>query len=211
VDSRGILSWQAASPWHTITLPLGLMATLSLTLFWHETITRKLSNNLMTFLKKFKIPFIVISALILLLDLAASILRALWFPFTVVTIIEVILFICIILAISIFYFVTGFKILNQINKSKNVRRGTKKSANVTKLVVLSSVGNIIVSVGAVLLGLDAFNVPVLFLVAWGIFHTGLLLTSFIQTLAFVPPVEGEGTSSMGSFNRERISNKFVTE
>jgi len=211
VHSRGILSWQFASIWHTITLPLGLMATLSLTLFWHETITRKLSNAAMTFLKKFQIPFIITCTIILLLDIGGSILRAMYFPFILISVIEIGLFNLIIISITIFYFITGCKILKQLNKSKNVRRGKSRSANVTKLVVLSSVGNITVCIGSLLLGLDAFNTPFLYIGAWFVFHTGMLITSIIQILAFVPPPKtGDQTSSMGN-NSYKVSNKFATE
>jgi len=102
--TRGVFSWQAGAVWHTVTLPLGLMATLSLTLFWHETMSRKLSNNSTAFLKKLKIPFIVVSLLILGLDLTASVLRALFLPFDLISTIEVATFIVIMLTITIFFF-----------------------------------------------------------------------------------------------------------
>jgi len=223
VHTRGIIAWQVASIWHTITLPLGLMCSLSLTLFWHETISKKMVNSSINFIKKFKIPFIITSAVILTLDVISSILRAMYYPFTLVNIIEMALFIVITISISIFYFITGCKILRQLEKSKKIRRGASKTKNVTRLVMLSSIGNIITCVGAVFLGVDS-NDPYPYLISWWIFYFGLGLTSLIQTLAFTPPPgEGrnKGTGSLSGSTRvsnlsrgergSRISSKYVAE
>jgi glucan phosphoethanolaminetransferase (alkaline phosphatase superfamily) len=121
-SGRGFLTFGAFSVLWTLSFPWSLACTLLISLYWYETLKNFSETQVkikVTPLRKMKIPYIIIVTILVVLDLASSLIRAFRFPFTQIDYVNILLYLLAVAAISIFFVYSGIKILRFISNTQS--------------------------------------------------------------------------------------------
>lgn len=84
------------------------------------------------FVEKLKVPFWVIVALIFAMEFTGSLLRGLYYPIGLLTIVTGAIYVVVSLAIALFYFISGASVVNSV-KSSNGEKTVAKSSKLAKV------------------------------------------------------------------------------
>jgi hypothetical protein len=109
----------------TLPAPFILSATILMTFYWHECISRS-SIRVNPFLTKAKVPFFISCAVLFAFMIISTCLRVL----TVVTAfnyVELAYYVIIVLGLAIFFIVTAVKVMKQIRLSQSLSSERKSS------------------------------------------------------------------------------------
>jgi hypothetical protein len=148
----------------TISIPANIIATLLVAFYWAELLDRN-KVQVSTFLSRMRIPFVIVSVLVTLVEIASSALRASPLPnLGFMTIFSVILYVLVVTVSTVFFATTGTRVLLYIRKSSGMgslreedkvtsRRLIRKAA---MLLLTASAFNVIWVVGLLLAGVPAF-------------------------------------------------------
>lgn len=119
----------------TITIPCNIIITLLVAFYWAELLD-KTTMRVTNFLSKMKLPFILLSILAGTVELVSSALRA--SPITgfgLFTIIAAVIYIVTVLGMTIFFSITGAKVLRYIKQSSNVANLREEDREASKALV----------------------------------------------------------------------------
>lgn len=159
-----VMNGHAAHMTSTITIPANIIATLLVAFYWSELLDR---NNVQvnTFLSRMRIPFIILSLLVTAVEIASSALRTSPNPnLDFMTIFAAVLYVLIVTASTIYFAITGTKVLLYIRRSSkmgNLREEDKLTSQrlirkAALLLLTASVFNIIWVIALLLAGVPTF-------------------------------------------------------
>lgn len=135
LGSRGIWSDPARDVWHTISFPFGIAATLMLTLYWHETVSRS-SLKFSWSIERLKIPSYILVAIVFLVELVIDILLLTRTPVNNLPIINSVTYVIIAFGLAVFFIITAARVLFQLvnlSSFKTASMSESKSSKPTKL------------------------------------------------------------------------------
>jgi hypothetical protein len=194
----------------TTSWPFVIINLLLISFYWHELI-EKTTTKINSFLDKLRIPFWCIFAVILALEVTASILRGTDFNFQVFLIVMGICYIIIGLACAIFYVVTGVRLTKALRTmSKEVVVSSRsRRLNRTSQLIYASTGGVILWLVAVALGglTDLFWLPWGYYGVWFVGYFAITFISLMQILALHEPGSICG-SAITSKSSDRASTKL---
>jgi hypothetical protein len=190
LQSRTLLPYLAIQLFYTISWPFVIMNLLLISFYWHE-LMQKSAMTMNTFLAKLRIPFWVLFAVLLALDLTQSLLRGLLFELkTFITIIGVVYIVFGVLCV-IFYIYTGTRLTRTMTKisKKMVNSNRIKRLRKTSRYIYASAGGVIVWLIAIAVGglTTAFWLPWGFFSVWLIAFFATTFISLMQILAIHEP------------------------
>jgi hypothetical protein len=198
-QSRKVFPFLLNNILYTIHWPFVIVSTLLITFYWFELIKKtKQLGKVRNFLQKLRIPFWIIFAVLLALDLISSILRGLNYDLFAMIILAGLLYTVVVLLSTIFFLYTGFKLRSILSKDAGAvnDRRKKKLQQTTLHIILSSVGLFMWVVPMILGGLTPLLwVPDNFIVLWFIIFLGTTFSSFFHVLAIHVPGTKESTVS----------------
>jgi hypothetical protein len=186
----------------TISWPLTIITTLLITLYWLELLTQN-RVRVPGFLSSLRWPFVGVSLLMVALELATSISRALSLgQLSTLTLVSGILYAIILAATTLLFFIVGTRTLKQLRDGGKIasQNATAKRilSKTTKLVMASGGFSVLWIVGTLLSTIrQIFWDYRGYYVSWSIVFTGLLGISITQILSFTPPPLAS-TSTRGS-------------
>jgi len=193
--SQNIFSWQVSRMLMFVTIPWSLSTSLLIGLFWAESLAR-MTRIKHDFLTRYKVHFIVMLVLLILLELFASIVHAFRLPNIRIPIILAISLVgvCAQLVVALLFLITGFKVLRMlayglqmVGPSKDREIRLSRLRRMTNRIMGSGVGMIVFVVSAAFAGTSLiFRRAGYFLILFGI-YMGLQITSILQIFAFSIP------------------------
>jgi hypothetical protein len=164
---RGIIHHGQANPRYSqIHIPFNFISLLLLAMYWSEILNES-KIYFTSFLSRLRIPFILASIFIVLVEIATSVIRAapaLWragLKANTATAVSAIVYMIFAITISAFFFVYGIKVIRRIkesSRSANVHGAgqTASLQRITGLLVGCAVFNAIFVIGFVMAAIDAF-------------------------------------------------------
>jgi hypothetical protein len=206
----------------TISLPSLFVATLLLSLYWKESMDRS-RVQVNKCLGSMKIPFFILSGIMILVEVINSVLRAVRIGILgVMTTLTAVLYIVVLLTLSLIFFVVGVKILLKLRRSDamiNLTRHSRSKLRLWRLtifLVVSGMFNIVFIIGWVLGAFEFFLYsPVGFHVFWTMLYASLILSTLTQVLAIKAPTAPGGlTTKMSTYslrNSTKSSGALSTE
>jgi len=189
--SQGILSWQASRMMVFITFPWSLSTSMLIGFVWAEAIAHATPMK-GGFLSRYKVHFIVILVLFILLELFSSIVHAFLLPLRIrIVLATALLGICAQLLVAVLFLVYGVKVLRALSPNWGVVVNVTNSLvrarrlrRMTKRIVGSAVGMIIFVAASIPGGTRTFFTPYGFVLSlWGV-YLGVQITSIFQIFAF---------------------------
>lgn len=138
-----------------------------------------------SFLKRFRIPFIIACVLVLAIEFIGSGFRAAFYELTFLTFLTQIVYLLLLLAGVIIYLVSGRMILNRLNQGEGQGSVGKRLIRTTRLLILSSFGVLIMIICFVLpLIPQVYNTIYGFPAVFGVGQVGGNLACTFRALAF---------------------------
>lgn len=191
----------------TITYPLASAASLILSFYWFETISGYNGISVPKFVYKLKVPFIVIIVALTVNEIVVMSIRAARVGNTRLAIqIGGIIYLITCTVLYSFYLVTASILVFKIRKLKSTLTGRAKYQAVNHfLVISSSIGGFVTSVGLIFVQLPLFFTPDGWFATWVLIFTGFLLTSTLQ-MVMIRTKPKSGTSSSSSKNKKTSSS-----
>lgn len=198
----------------TISMPSLFIATLLVALYWKESMdqTRVVVNK---FLGKMRIPFILLSVVMILVELINSLLRAIRIGILgVMSTLTAVLYIVILLTLSFIFFIVGVKVLNKLRQSDAMSNISRRSASKSRLrrltifLIVSGSFNVFFIISWVLAAFDYFlYTPAGFHAFWTILYLSLILSTLTQVLAIRAPRRPSGLTTVSPSQSFRHANK----
>jgi uncharacterized protein YacL len=188
--------------------PFALTATLLISFYWQELITKN-RVQVSLFVRKLKIPFWIIVALIFAMEFTSSMLRGLYYPLGALTTLTGVVYIVSSIAISLLYFISGGRIVQALKKSAaaRVEKVPTKLTKTTERVVASGSLMVIFAIIVAVIGLsDILYIPWGFWSAWFSVTILLNINSVLQVAAFNVPNKSHPGTGGSSTDLSRISN-----
>jgi hypothetical protein len=190
LQSRVVLPYTVSQMFFTTSWPFVIGNLLLISFYWHELMT-KTSMRVNRFLSKLRIPFWCIFAVILAMELAASLLRGLGYDLKIFLIVMGVGYIIIGLACVIFYIYTGRKLTRMMEKASKelIASNRVKRLNRTSRYIYASAGGVIVWLIAIAIG----GLTIVFWLPWGYFGVwfagffSITFISLMQILAIHEP------------------------
>jgi hypothetical protein len=185
----------------TIYFPFGVASNLLFLFCWQEILTMK-NMKVSPFLSKLLVPFIVVSIILFLLDLAAGVARGLNLPqySNVISIVEAILYISILMTLAIWTFVIAGRVFKHYNWSKEVF--SKKDKIVYKTSVVCTIIGVtyllLVLLSALSIVKSLYGNPVDYVVVWFFLLFFFTSRGFLQVFVLNVSTKAK-TSSMSSY------------
>jgi len=197
IFSQGILPWQVSRMLVGITVPWSLSTSLLIGLFWAESLDRV---RAMDFLSRFKVHFIVLLVLFILLELFASVLSSFMLVFFRIPMIKAgaVLGVCMQLVVAFFFIVFGFKVLKMLSEdlemiASDIERRRSRLKKMTRRILGSGIGMIMFASASVCLGTPLIQTPYGFVLLMFFMYSGLQITSVFQIFAFAKLSSGSVT------------------
>lgn len=174
-----------------LSFPFVLASLLLFILFWHEMMTTE-SVVIHPFINKMRIPFYVVSGLVL----ALQIVRIIVFSLNVMdgsSFITSIVYLALALFIVIFYYITGIKLIKRLKLSKKMGRAVHLRRSTIKVLVN---GFLIFSfvVLTIVFTMGSESSPAGWVTMWFILFALLNATSLVNILAFESASSKSGSS-----------------
>jgi len=209
VWSSGIFSWEVSRVLVAITVPWSLSTSLLIGLFWAESLGRV---RTVKFLSRFKVHFIVLLVLFILLELFASFTHAFYFMFIRIPIVLVtaLLGVCMQVVVALLFLVFGYKVLKTLSQhvgmiSRSVTRRRTHLRRMTKRILGSGFGMIIFVAASICVGTRLIRSPYSFVLVMFSTYFGLQITSVFQIFAFSKP--GSSSSSVSVATHTHLEKK----
>eukprot|EP01122_Echinamoeba_exundans_P009576 TRINITY_DN3421_c0_g1_i1.p1 TRINITY_DN3421_c0_g1~~TRINITY_DN3421_c0_g1_i1.p1 ORF type:complete len:472 (-),score=44.29 TRINITY_DN3421_c0_g1_i1:43-1458(-) len=195
----------------TITFPFSVISTLLVAMYYHEVLTTsklKVAENI----QKLRIPFFILTILILILEIVSSSLRAsrvgtlYYLVYTTSAYYAAATF-----ALGVYFAIIGARVLIYFNKSAaklNVQTSSRRRSTtkrVTMYILGASVCCVIVTLGFILIALPLFWTPVGHYIGWFVVYTGVMSGSLIQVLSIKMRPGGSKTSPQATTSRGNTS------
>jgi hypothetical protein len=124
---RRMLTYHLNNTLFTLPFPFIISGTLVLCFYWFETMSKS-SMMVYPFLNRLKIPFFIISGVVIVMDITLSIMRSSGqIISTQLIVVTLICYSALAFGISVFYLVVAIKLLRRIRSStvtkmKNLKR-----------------------------------------------------------------------------------------
>ena len=168
-----------------ISVPWSLSTSMLIAFFWAEAlaITTTIKGQL---LSRFKPHFVGFLAMFILLELFSSIVHGFRLTFIRIPIIlaTALLGVCAQLVVAVLFFIYGFKVLKVLRRgiaiSNEAQKRTAQMRRMTKRILGSGVGMIIVVISATLFGTPIFFTPYGRFLCYVSVYIGLQITSIFQ-------------------------------
>jgi len=189
--SQNIMSFQVSRILAFITVPWSLSTSLMIGLFWAQLLTELTTINAGR-LSRFKLHFIVLLVLFILLELLSSMVHA--FKPTFIRI-PIILFTTLMgvgmqVVVALLFLVHGYRVLRIITRGSVLLRTNKRRASqlrkMTLRLVGSGVGMLLFAFCVAYAGSRVFS-PYVYLFSFYGIYLGLQITSIFQIFAFADP------------------------
>jgi hypothetical protein len=117
--NRGILTQASQNTLLSITWPFEVVCILMVSLYWHESIT-KTTVKVNSFLSRLKVPFIVATVIIFILEITSIVLRSIWIDLVISVAIASVIYVLVVGSVAVYFFVIAAKTLQQLHKSPGV-------------------------------------------------------------------------------------------
>jgi hypothetical protein len=171
---RRMLTYHLNNTLFTLPFPFIISGTLVLCFYWFETMSKS-SMMVYPFLNRLKIPFFIISGVVIVMDITLSIMRSSGqIISTQLIVVTLICYSALAFGISVFYLVVAIKLLRRIRSSTVTKM--KNLKRITKLILVS-----VSCYGVVLLSLLLFARPTVGGTPLGWFFINMIL--FLSMLA----------------------------
>eukprot|EP01122_Echinamoeba_exundans_P015990 TRINITY_DN7979_c0_g1_i1.p1 TRINITY_DN7979_c0_g1~~TRINITY_DN7979_c0_g1_i1.p1 ORF type:complete len:269 (-),score=15.17 TRINITY_DN7979_c0_g1_i1:15-821(-) len=152
------------NPWQfiflTLHLPFSTIATLAITLFWLELVTREGKVAVSNFLHRLLWPFVVAGFLLVALELSTSISRGLFYVSQPLLAISGALYAVIEGGLTVLFAVTGRSILRQLDRGASIASDnvvSRRLRRATIMILVSTIGNIGFIISAILIGTSIYS------------------------------------------------------
>jgi len=189
--SSGVLPWEVTRMLVAITVPWSLSTSLLIGLFWAESLGRV---RTVQFLSRFKIHFILLLVLFILLELLAGIIHAFRIVLIRIPIIVVsaLLGMSMTLVVAFLFLGFGYKVLKMLSQdvgmiSIAVRRRKTSLRRMTRRIVGSGIGMLIFAAASFSVATPLIRTPHGFVLIMFSSFMGLQITSVFQIFAFSKP------------------------
>jgi len=191
--SQNIFSFQVHRMLVTVTFPWSVGTSLLIALYWAESITR-LTPVRIGFLSRYKVHFIAILVLFILLELFGSIVHAFRLTFIRISIVFAVSTagVCAQLLVALLFLYYGSKVLKFLRMdveliATNTDMHRSRLRRMTNRIIVSGIGMIVFIVSAAFGGTSLFNTPYGYFSIFAGAYLGLQITSIMQIFAFVKP------------------------
>jgi hypothetical protein len=194
-----------------LSLPFALSSFLLIILYWHEMMTSA-TIVVHPFVVKMRIPFFVLSAALMVVQLVQIFLRG----YTAVEnliLITGVTYIVVSAGIVIFHIITGIKLLRRLHMSKNLGRVVKLRKSTVKILISASFLFMFIIFAAMFSTSIAFY-PVSYVCVWYSTYTALNAASMLNILSFeqLPGSSSKSSHGSGSLNTtSRPNSSALTE
>jgi hypothetical protein len=207
LQSRALLPYAVSQMFFTTSWPFVIVNLLLISFYWHELI-KKTSMKINSFLDKLRIPFWCIFAVILALELTASILRGLRYDLQVFLLVMGVCYIIIGLACVVFYIITGVKLTRALRSvaKEVVNSNRNRRLKRTSRHIYASAGGVIVWLIAIVIGglTDTFWLPWGYFGVWFAGFIAITFISLMQILAIHEPRSICASPSFKSTDRSSL-------
>lgn len=120
----------------TISFPFEIVGTLVFAFYWHELLSNK-KVVVSTFLTTMRIPIIVVSILLLVMEFTFAGLRAALFDLSILSIISSVAYVIVLVATSIYFVFMGAKVILQLRGDgpKSLTFGARTQALIRRTII----------------------------------------------------------------------------
>eukprot|EP01122_Echinamoeba_exundans_P016064 TRINITY_DN8032_c0_g1_i1.p1 TRINITY_DN8032_c0_g1~~TRINITY_DN8032_c0_g1_i1.p1 ORF type:complete len:269 (+),score=14.30 TRINITY_DN8032_c0_g1_i1:1348-2154(+) len=195
----------------TIHFPVNVIGTLLLGMYWREVLDN-FNIGGAVFLCRMKVPFIVISAIVVILEVINSSLRAALLPVAVAVYLTNGVYIVVIVVMNAFFFTMAYRIVRRLiasSKSLNVqlpKRRQKALRSTIAFVVLSGIMDLIFVSGLIQAAVEAwFYSPNGFVTSLTFVYFGIYGGALVQVLCLA--WANDGRPSVSSHSRHQHGSK----
>eukprot|EP00029_Vermamoeba_vermiformis_P002715 TRINITY_DN13087_c0_g1_i1.p1 TRINITY_DN13087_c0_g1~~TRINITY_DN13087_c0_g1_i1.p1 ORF type:complete len:431 (-),score=37.06 TRINITY_DN13087_c0_g1_i1:79-1371(-) len=174
-----------------ISVPFTLTPSLMITFFWHEILaSNKIDVN--SGIKKLKIPFIVTSVCLFVLEIIVNILRCLPLGLTnIMLYVDSIIYTIVGLSIGVFYVVTAVRVIRRVKNSERLK--DRYTARTSLRIGFTSFG-LLLSAISTALAIFMLQFPEGYMFDIWLGHAALNTVSLCNILAFAVPPSFQSTS-----------------
>jgi hypothetical protein len=195
VSGNWVYSEKVAVALSELSLPFAISSYMLLSLYWHEMMT---SSTVVVhpFITKMRIPFFAIAGFLLAIQLLRILLRS-WTNIESLPFLTAVIYAAVVLALIIFYIITGTKLLIRLRQSKSLGRHVKLRKTTIKIMI-SALFLLMFLIIAALFATGFAYYPVRYMVVWYANFTFLSSTSMMNILAFELPQNSGATPKTSS-------------
>jgi hypothetical protein len=204
--SWGLYTEQGYAALIELSWPFSISSYLLFTLYWHEMMTNA-TVVVNPFMTKMRIPFFVLSGALICLQITRTIIRN-TSPFENFTTITAIVYLVVLVALLVFYGVTGTKLLLRLNKSKHLGRAVNLLKSTVRILICGGLILCFVIVVILFVGKVPYETPAGFVAVWFVLYMLLNSVSTMAILAFELPSKhssGSGSSKTSSLPERKYS------
>jgi hypothetical protein len=194
----------------TVSIPYPTATFVLISFYWYEIVTDA-SIMIYPFLNRLKIPFFVITFILIAMDMTLSLL-GFYLEFSTSTPTSII-YLIISVALLAFYVVTLVKVMGRMRISKEVRGESKKFrrlSDVNTKMILNAVGRLCVIIVGIAYVFPAVNrQPVPYVVIWAFLYFTLNVDSLMRLILFDTPKGSTSSSSKptGSATETKLTTR----
>lgn len=191
----------------TISFPINFVTLLLLAMYWSEILDAS-KIRFTSFLNRLRIPFIIACVILVIAEIVSTLLRAIRFGIkvSVATTVAAVIYVIFMLAVTIFFFVYGARVIQRLRQSKaltNIKGAMNKSSRrnkslrrLTVMLLVTGIFNIIFIIAFVIAAVESFfYTPTGFHLSWTLMYIGVLGGSLTQVIAVKWPFRLGGTPS----------------
>jgi hypothetical protein len=190
LQSRAVLPYVVSQMLFTTSWPFVIINLLLVSFYWHELMT-KTSMKINSFLSRLRIPFWCIFAVILALEIVASLLRALGLNLNTFRLVMGVCYIVIAVACCVFYAVTGLRLTKLMRKASKELMASSRVKRLTRTskFIYSLIAGVVIWLIAVVIGglTNTFWIPWGYFGVWFACFFGTTFISLMQILAIHEP------------------------